>query len=265
MRIVRRKDFLNESDSNIDRTTLEDQIKLDLSGLSDPELEKVYDLVISLRKGYGNGRIREEFGKIREMDWNEMDSRSKKGWLLSLNPDLSTTIRGKSFLNMIIHNDWKTAQKNIANFLESQNTRYVKKISENEIKKFGRDEPKTSYNEPFWLKPKTRRELMDSILKEISNVSLDALNSIYNIVVQNPGSDREETRIDQLLASMESLGEEWDKMDTYLRKEFLVKNSPYPFTGKSWLNKFYDDVSEMPLNLAMSRVNKMQSYLSDFG
>jgi len=265
MKIIRRKYFLNEGDSPIDRVALEDRIKSDLSELSDPELEKVYDMVSSLRKGYGNNRIKEEFGKIREMDWDEMDNRSRRGWLLSLNPDLSGTLRGNSFLNMIIHNDWKTAQKNIANFLESQNTRYVKKISENEIKKFGRDEPKASYNEPFWLKPKTRRELMDSILKEISNVSLDALNSIYNIVVQNPGSDREETRIDQLLASMESLGEEWDKMDTYLRKEFLVKHSPYPFTGEGWLNNFYSRVSEMPLNLAMSRVSKMQSYLSDFG
>lgn len=265
MRIIRRKDFLNEAESNLDRNSLVDQIQSGLSGLSDSDLEKVYTLVNSLRSGFGNSRIKEEFGKIREMDWSEMDSRSRKAWLLSLNPDLSSSVRGNSFLNMIVHNDWKTAQKNIANFLESQSTRYVKRISENEEKKIGRDEPKTPFNEPFWVKPKTRKDLMDAIMKEISNVSLDGLNSIYSIIVQQPGSDRDETRIDQLLASMESLGQEWETMGEYLRKEFLVNNSPYPFTGKGWLNKFYDDVSEMPLKQAMFRVSKMQDYLSDFG
>lgn len=265
MRITRRKDFLNEDNALFDRSAIEYSIKSNLSGLSDEDLKAVHDMVNSAMKGSGNKKIREEFARMREMDWSEMSPATRRSWLLSINPDLTSTTRGTSFLNMIVNNDWRTAKNNVTNFLESLDVKYIRKISESDQKPIGRDEPKPSYSEPFWLKPKTRKELLDAITKEISNVSLEALNSIYHIVVQSPGVERAETKIDQLISSMEILGDKWDSMDPYLRMEFLVANSPYPVKETGWLKKFYTLVSRKPLVGAIRMVGKMQEHMSDYG
>ena len=235
--INRLENFLHESESPLTRDEALSFIRASLDKLTDKELLEVAGLFKTQFKGLGNVRIKENFKKLSSSDWDDMTPDERRKWFLNANPDMENSLRGKSFLNMVIQNKWSRAKGNIKNFLESHESKYIKKLEENE--------DFNSNQKIEWVNKSDKKELIASIVKELNNANLDLLKSIYAKLVITPAVKNTEDKVNDLQKIIDEVGEDqWDEMSQMSRLHLLMSRSPIKIERSGELKRFLTNLSK---------------------
>jgi len=178
--------------------------------------------------------------------WNSMDPDKREGWILSQNPDLDKTLRGKNFITMITQNDWGSAKSNIKNFLESWDTTYIKRLVEGD----------EDFIKPVkgYVNKTDRNELLIAIYKSLNYASDETLKDIYQTLVVKPAESSLKKPIEDLMKKIENVGEEtWDSWTDMSRNLFLLQNSPIP-VKRFEIKNFYKVLSMGTYKSVLARI-----------
>ena len=260
--IVSREDFVYES--RMSRAEMESFILSHIAGVSDEILGNVVNVLRGGASGGGNSLIRKAFQKLTKAEWNNMDPISRRDWFLSKNPSLGDSIRGQSFLSMITNNDFGSAKRNIQNFLESYDVRYIKKLNEKTLRELS-DGPVPDMD-ATWLNKKSRAELIDAIGKELANASNIMLKNIYHNLLSGPVDDYIERLKTTLYNLVNDLGEKkWDSMSYEERKEYLINHSPELVVKDGGFLEFcYGRMSEFDFDTARANIPLLPDNRSNY-